>query len=202
MRSVSRSPFANVIGRVRGRLTLMPGQPANAVCAGHRAACSGLRKSLTAALSLQRARIVRRRWLKVFRAFQPFRLANDSGALAGVETSSLRDSVWKLQRRSRNHSGGYSPHFMRRISPRFTARMARTFLNTCPVGMSGRSQCQPGASRFRSSLACCENLPGLDFLSLARFCNFHRMAGNCDRCGHFINCQSGSPATRLSRNCR
>jgi len=78
----------------------MPGQPANAVCAGHRAACSGLRESLTAALSLQRARIVRRRCLKAFRAFQPFRLADDSGALAGVETSSLRSSVWQLLRQT------------------------------------------------------------------------------------------------------
>ena len=32
----SRFPLTNAMWRVRGRLTLMPVQPANAVCSGHR----------------------------------------------------------------------------------------------------------------------------------------------------------------------
>jgi len=58
------------------------------------------------------------------------------------------------------------------------------------------------ASLARSSSACRANLPGLDFLSLARFCSFHFMAGNCDRWRHFINVQSGSPETRPNKNRR
>jgi hypothetical protein len=114
--------FFQLTAHANGWVTLMPGQPANAACAGHRAACSGLRKSLTAALSLQRARIVHRRWLKVFPAFQPFRLANDSGALAGVETSSLRSSTGCFTADTRIILDGYSPHIMRRISTPFSAR--------------------------------------------------------------------------------
>ena len=37
----SRFPLTNAMWRVRGRLTLMPVQPANAVCSGHRHAIFG-----------------------------------------------------------------------------------------------------------------------------------------------------------------
>ncbi len=52
----SQFPFTNASWRVRGRLTLMSVQPANAVCSGHRHAIFGLRTSLSACLSLPRAR--------------------------------------------------------------------------------------------------------------------------------------------------
>ena len=55
----------------------MPVQPANAVCSGHRHAITGLRWSLPACLSLPRARGERRRLSNGYRAFQPFRLADD-----------------------------------------------------------------------------------------------------------------------------
>jgi hypothetical protein len=72
----SRFPFTNARWRVRVRLTLMPVQPANAVCSGHRHAITGFPASLSACLSLPRARGGRHRLSNGFRAFQPFRLAD------------------------------------------------------------------------------------------------------------------------------
>ena len=57
-------------------------------------------------------------------------------------------------------------------------------------------------SKERSSSACRANLSGLAFLSFARFCSFQRLAGSSAKCRHSISCQSGSPATRPSKNPR
>ena len=71
----------------------MASQPANAVCCRPPARHPGLvRTSRSACLSLSRARDGRRRSSNVFRAFQPFTLADGLGAGAGKNCSSLRSS--------------------------------------------------------------------------------------------------------------
>jgi hypothetical protein len=61
------------------------GGSANADRRQHRAAPPLIRKSSSAALSLLRARVGRRRLSNAFRAIHPFRLANDLGAQSGTK---------------------------------------------------------------------------------------------------------------------